>query len=97
MGMPTGPRAFLEPARCVWAITSHDDCDKSSGFERGSKSLKMSSCDFKKVVCEFRDGVLGDGSSIVAFENQPGGRVSECYVMKNIKWQSEKWLSFFKN
>ena len=29
----------------------------------GSKSLNMSSCDFKKVVCEF-----GDGFSIVAFE-----------------------------
>ena len=43
-----------------------DDCDASPGFEGGSNSLKISFCD-KNVVCVFRDGVLGDGSSIVVF------------------------------
>ena len=33
---------------------------------RGSNLLKMSFCD-KNVVWGFRDGVLGDGSPIVAF------------------------------
>ena len=36
-------------------MLADDDCE-TSGFEGSSKSLKMF-CDFKKVVCEFRDSV----------------------------------------